>query len=56
MSRKRFWIVGMSALILVSIVLASCSQEYYKTREGRAKTKYYNSIQFGADPHPKKKF
>jgi hypothetical protein len=48
-----FW---LSALFLFAVLLFSCSQEYYKTREGRAKQKYYNDIQFGRDSHPKKKF
>jgi hypothetical protein len=49
-------IKSLVALILFAFIMTSCSQEYYKTRTGRAKQKYYNDIQFGANAHPKKKF
>jgi ABC-type oligopeptide transport system substrate-binding subunit len=48
--------IGLAAFLLSTFLLGSCSQEYYKTREGKAKQKYYNDIQFGRDAHPKKKF
>ena len=46
----------LAMLFLSALILASCSQEYYKTRTGKAKLKYYNDIQFGGNAHPKKKF
>lgn len=49
-------IKSMATLIFFAFIMSSCSREYYKTRTGKAKLKYYNDIQFGANAHPKKKF
>jgi len=42
--------------ILVFLISACGPKAYYKTSEGKKKQKYYNDIQYGGDPHPKKKF
>jgi hypothetical protein len=52
---KRVVVFSMLTVFLASLI--SCGPKpYYKTLEGKRKQKYYNAIQFGADPHPKKKF
>lgn len=56
MKRKEFRMYVLAALCLISVSLTSCHHQYYKTHTGKAKQKYYNEIQFGADSHPKKKF
>jgi hypothetical protein len=56
MNRKENLMFWLAALFLFSVLLCSCSQEYYKTREGKAKQRYYNQLQFGADPSPVRKF
>lgn len=43
--------------VMVFLLLGACGPKaYYKTGEGKKKQKYYNDIQYGNDPHPKKKF
>ncbi len=51
-------VVAFFVVAFISGIIFSCAspKPYYKTAEGRKKTKYYNDIQFGRDPHPKKKF
>jgi hypothetical protein len=54
-SVKQMVIFCLMALFITS--LFSCGpRPGYKTLEGKRKLKYYNSIQFGGDAHPKKKF
>jgi hypothetical protein len=50
---KKGCVMFMLALMLFS---ACGSKSYYQTKEGKRKLKYYNAIQFGQEPHPKKKF
>ncbi|HZX73650.1 MAG TPA: hypothetical protein VFE57_04465 [Cyclobacteriaceae bacterium] len=41
----------------MALLASGCGPKaYYKTGEGKKKQKYYNDIQYGNDPHPKKKF
>ena len=44
-------------LLLISLFFAAgCGPKpYYKTKEGKKKLKYYNSIQYDREHHPRKK-
>lgn len=44
------------ALIISCLISCGIPKPYYKTSIGKKKQAYYNDIQFGRDPHPKKKF
>jgi hypothetical protein len=54
-SMKKVQVSCIVFFIIFSLI--SCGPKpYYKTSIGKKKQAYYNDIQFGRDPNPKKKF